>query len=50
MNFEYKMPVEMIKSILKTRKDKKGSNQKYLCDYVNSSFGIKGNCIKVIGY
>lgn len=50
MNFEYKMPVKMIKNILKARKDEKGSNQKYLCTYVNENFGIKGNCIKVIGY
>lgn len=48
---EYKMPVAQIKAILKMRKDKerKGSNQKYLCDYVKNNYGILGTVVKVIG-
>ena len=50
--FEYKMSNTMIKMLLKQRKDKdkKGSNQEYLCKYVNDTCGIIGTCVKVIGY
>lgn len=48
--FEYKMTKEMIQAILKARKDKRGSNQQYLCNYVNDHFGIMGTCVRVISY
>lgn len=48
---EYKMPMAQIKAILKTRKNKEknGSNQKYLCDYVKNNYGILGTVTRVIG-
>lgn len=46
---EYKMPKEQIKAILKTRKDRKGSNQQYLCDYVKNNYGVLGTVVRVIG-
>lgn len=49
-NYEYKMSEQMMKMILKNRTTKKGSNQDYLCDYVNKHFGIMGTCVKVVGY
>ena len=48
---EYKMPVAQIKAILSTRKnkEKKGSNQKYLCDYVKNNYGVLGTVTRVVG-
>lgn len=47
---EYEMPKELAKSILATRKgeDQHSNVQKFLCGVVNSEFGIKGYCTKVI--
>ena len=49
-NFEYQMDKKMFDSIVKSRKgeDKKINPFKYVVDYINESYGIKGNCIKVI--
>lgn len=47
---EYKMPIAQMKNILKARKDNKGGNQKYLCDYVQKHYGVLGTVVKVIGY
>ena len=49
---EYKMPEQMARELLKTRK---GEEQKmrpndYLCKVVNENFGLKGHCVKVIRY
>lgn len=48
--FEYKMLKEMADAYLKNRKgtDKNKHPQDYLCQVVNSEFGIKGNCTKVL--
>ena len=48
--YEYKMPRLMAETLLKERKGegKKMDTQKYLCDVVNSEFGIKGYCTKVL--
>lgn len=49
--FEYKMSENMVKTILKQRKEKKakGTPQEYLCEYVNDQLGIMGKCVKVVG-
>lgn len=47
MTYEYHMTKECAKNILKIP-HKKGSKQKVLCDYVNSNYGLKGICIRVI--
>ena len=49
-NFEYQMDKKMFDTIVKARKgeDKKKNPFKYVVDYINQSFGIKGNCSKVI--
>ena len=46
---EYKMPIAQLKNILKTNKDKKGTNQEYLCKYVQENYGVLGTVTKVIG-
>lgn len=45
--FEYKMPRAMAEMIIKSTK-KKVDPQVLLCDYVNTFFGLKGYCVKVI--
>ena len=47
---EYKMSEKLAKSILKSRKKSEMSikPQDFLCRYVNASFGLKGNCVRVI--
>ena len=49
-SFEYKMTKEMADAYLKARKgdDKKKRPQEYLCQVVNSNFGVKGTCTKVL--
>ena len=49
-NFEYKMSKEMADAYLKSRNgaDKNKHPQEYLCDIVNSQFGIKGTCTRVL--
>lgn len=49
MNFEYKMPEKMYYEYLKGCSKTEQPNT-YMCKIVNSEFGIKGNCIKVIPY
>lgn len=48
--YTYKMPVGLAKTLLKKRQgdETKMSNQKYLCYVVNTEFGLRGNCEKVI--
>lgn len=50
--FEYKMTPEMTQFYLKNRKgkDKTADLQEYLCRIVNTEFGIKGTCIKVLTF
>lgn len=50
--FEYKMTKDMMQNILKEKmkKNAKGTDQEYLCNYVNEQMGAKGNCIKVISF
>ena len=49
-DFEYKMTKEMADAYLKGRKgtDKNKHPQEYLCNVVNSEFGIKGTCTRVL--
>ena len=49
-DIEYKMTKEMADAFLKARKgdDKKKHPQEYLCNIINTDFGIKGNCVKVL--
>ena len=48
---KYKMPKAYMDMLLKARKgnEKKMSNQKYLCKYVQDTCGLLGTVIKVIG-
>ena len=50
MYIEYKMTKEMAKGLLADRKgaDKKMSDQKFLCKYVNEILGMKGTCTRVL--
>lgn len=45
--FEYKMSEEMAKNYLKENKGKKNV-QEYLCNIVNTQFGIKGTCVRIL--
>lgn len=49
---EYKMPEEMAKELLKSKKAKgyKGTPNEFLCDYVNEQKGLRGYCVSVITY
>ena len=49
-NIEYKMTQEMADAYLKARKGeaKKQHPQEYLCEVINTEFGVKGNCVKVL--
>lgn len=48
--FEYKMSKEMANEYLKNRKgpEKNKRPQEFLCNLVNTEFGIIGNCIRVV--
>lgn len=48
--FEYKMSKEMANEYLKNRKgsDKNKHPQEFLCNLVNTAFGIKGSCTRVV--
>lgn len=50
--FEYKMTKDMIQNLLKEKRKKniKGTDQEYLCNYINEQFGVKGECVKVISF
>lgn len=47
---EYKITKEMADAYLKARKgdDRKKHPQEYLCDVINTEFGVKGRCIRVL--
>lgn len=47
---EYEMSKEYARELLKTRKGQELNipPQKFLCDYVDSTFGLKGKCVHVI--
>lgn len=45
---EYTMSAAMADHIMKTHKGPKKNKQDILCGYVNSQFGLKGNCVKVL--
>jgi hypothetical protein len=45
---EYTMSAAMANHIMKTHKGPKKNKQDILCGYVNSQFGLKGNCTKVL--
>lgn len=49
---EYKMPTEMAKNILKTRKgtDQNMDPQAFLCKVVNEEYGLMGECVRVTLY
>ena len=50
MSYEYKMSKATAMDLLKNRKgdEKKLDNQKYLCNYVNQTYGLLYVCTKVI--
>lgn len=43
---EYNMPQAMYETLIKKEK-KIGNIQEFLCNYVNTSFGLKGFCVRV---
>ena len=47
---EYKMLETMAQELLKTRKgnELKMTENDFLCKVVNESFGLNGNCVRVI--
>ena len=45
---EYKMSAAMAQNIIKNHKGPKKNKQEMLCNYVNSEFGLKGRCVKVL--
>ena len=45
---EYKMSAAMAQNIIKNHKGPKKNKQEMLCSYVNSEFGLKGRCVKVL--
>lgn len=47
---EYRMPKASIIDLLNNRNklEQKINPQKYLCDYVNSEYGLMGYCVRVI--
>ena len=49
-NVEYKMTKDMADFYLKTRKGdaKKKHPQEFLCDVINTEFGVKGHCTRVL--
>lgn len=49
---EYKMPVAVAKTLLKTRSatELKMRPNEFLCKVVNEQYGLLGNCTKVITY
>ena len=49
---EYKMPEQMARELLKTRRDEelKMRPNDFLCKVVNENFGLKGLCVNVIRY
>jgi hypothetical protein len=49
-DIKYKMSEAMADAYLKGRKgeDKKKNAQEFLCNLVNTQFGIKGNCVEVL--
>ena len=48
-DIEYEMSKDMAKALLATRKgtEQNMPPQKFLCDVVNTEFGVKGNCVRV---
>ena len=49
---QYSMPKAMADALIRAEKSggKKVDPQKFLCDYVNKEFGLKGNVTQVITY
>ena len=45
---EYKMTAAMANHIMKTHKGAKKNKQEVLVNYVNSQFGLKDKCTKVL--
>lgn len=45
---EYTMTAEMANHIVKTHKGPKKNKQEILCNYVNSQFGLKDKCVRVL--
>jgi hypothetical protein len=45
--FEYKMPQALADIILKEDKTKR-PHQEVLCDFVNTQYGLKGYCVRVL--
>ena len=50
--YTYKMPETMAKEYLANRRGEEAKihPSQYLCDVVNSNFGVKGQCIEVITF
>ena len=47
-NVEYTMSAALADHIIKTHKGPKKNKQEILCNYVNTYFGLKGTCVKVL--
>lgn len=46
---EYKMPKKFMQELLKQKKDRRLTNQQYLCKYVQENCGVLGTVVRVIG-
>ena len=49
-HFEYSMPKSLAMTLVKAEKKRPNDVQKFLCDYVNREFGLKGYVTSVILY
>ena len=48
IEFDYQMPKSLAKGLLAAEPKKVTDPQKYLVDYVNREFGLRGHCRKVV--
>lgn len=48
IEFEYQMPRSLAQGLLAVESKKVNDPQKFLVDYVNREFGLKGHCTKVV--
>ena len=48
IEFDYHMPKSLAKGLLAAESKKVTDPQKYLVDYVNCEFGLRGHCRKVV--
>ena len=46
--FEYQMPRSLANNLISAENKKINDPQKFLVDFVNREFGLKGHCTKVV--